>query len=182
MLENTGGIIPSRFLKTHYRRGASVLTPEQIEEIRCLKNKVPAYMIVRNYHINKDRVSDIWDDCEHLQQSGEYVLADMLPEPSNHDDTVHFKNDSLDPPNISSENHGECDIVSDSKKKKTGEKKSKSKFTLALPAPSIETQPIPASKKDTNNMDALYEKMVKKSTKIVDEKKKRYPENNSPIP
>ena len=174
--------MPSRFLKTHYQRSASVLTPEQIEEIRCLKNKVPAYMIVRNYHINKDHVSDIWDDCERLQQSGEYVLADMLPEPSNHDDTVHFKNDPLDPPNISSENHGECDIVSDSKKKKTEGKKSKSKSTLALLASSIETQPIPASKKDTNNMDALYEKMVKKSTKIIDVKKKRYPENNSPIP
>ena len=139
-------------------------------------------MIVRNYHINKDRVSDIWDDCKRLQQSGEYVLADMLSEPSNHDDTVHFKNDSLGPPNISSENHDEYNIVSNIKKKKTGGKKSKSKFMLALPASSIETQPIPTSKKDTNNMDALYEKMVEKSTKIVDEKKKRYPENNSPIP
>ncbi|CAB4491284.1 unnamed protein product [Rhizophagus irregularis] len=78
----------------------------------------------------------------------------MLPEPSNHDDIVHFKNDLLGPPNISSENH----------------------------ASSIETQPIPASKKDTNNMDALYKKMVKKSTKILDEKKKCYPENNLPIP
>src|SRR2546423_360407 len=116
-----------------------------------------------------------------MQQSEKYVLADMLLKSSNHDNTVHFKNDPLDPPNISSEKHGECDIVFDSKKKKTGGKKSKSKFTLALPAPSIETQPILASKKDTNNMDTLYEKMVKKSTKIVDEKKKRYPENNSLI-
>ena len=106
----------------------------------------------------------------------------MLLELSNHDDTVHFKNDPLDPPNILSENHGEYDIISDSKKKKTGGKKSKSKSTLALPASSIETQPIPTSKKDTNNMGALYEKMVEKSTKIVDEKKKRYPENNLPIP
>ena len=63
----------------------------------------------------------------------------MLLELSNHDDTVHFKNDPLDPPNISSENHDECDIISDNKKKKTGGKKSKSKFMLALPAPSIET-------------------------------------------
>ena len=139
-------------------------------------------MIVRNYHINKDRVSDIWDDCERMQQSGKYVLADMLLELSNHDDTVHFKNDPLDPPNISLENHGKCDIISDSKKKKTGGKKSKSKFTLALPASFIETQPIPASKKNINNMDALYEKMAKKSTKILDEKKKCYPENNSSIP
>ena len=138
-------------------------------------------MIVRNYYINKDRISDIWDDCERMQQSGKYVLTDMLPELSNHDDTVHLKNDPLDPPNISSENHDECNIVSNSKKKKTGGKKSKSKSTLALPASSIETQPIPASKKDTNNMDA-YEKMVEKSTKILDEKKKHYPENNSPIP
>ncbi len=174
MLENTGRIMPSRFLKTHYRQGTSVLTLEQIEEIRCLKNKVPAYMIVRNYHINKDRVSDIWDDCERLQQSGEYVLADMLSEPSNHNDI-----DLLDPLNIFSENYGKCDIVSDNKKKKTGGKKSK--FTLALPVSSIETQPIPASKKDINNMDALYEKMFKKGTKILDEKKKHYPKNNLPI-
>ncbi len=123
-------------------------------------------MIVRNYHINKDRVSDIWDDCERLQQSGEYVLADMLPELSNHDNTIYFKNDPLDPSNISSENHGKCDIISDSKKKKTGGKRSKSKSTLALSASSIETQPILASKKDTNNMDALYEKMAEKSTKF----------------
>ena len=63
----------------------------------------------------------------------------MLPEPSNHDDTVYFKNNPLDPSNIFSENHGKCDIVSDSKKKKTGGKKSKSKITLALLALSIET-------------------------------------------
>src|ERR1044072_2444739 len=135
--------MPTRFLKTHYRRGASVFSPEQIEEIRCFKNKVPVYMIVRNYHINKDRVSDIWDDCERLQQSGKYVLADMLPELLNHDDIVHFKNDPLGLPNISLENHGKCDIVSDSKKKKTEGKKSKSKSTLALSASSIKTQPIP---------------------------------------
>ncbi|CAB4398629.1 unnamed protein product [Rhizophagus irregularis] len=39
------------FLQTHYQRGATDLTPEQIEEIRHLKNKVPTYMIVRDYHI-----------------------------------------------------------------------------------------------------------------------------------
>ncbi|UZO28439.1 uncharacterized protein OCT59_021961 [Rhizophagus irregularis] len=72
-----------------------------------------------------------------------------------------------------------------SKAKKTGGKKSKSKSTLVELTPSsIQTQPIQTSKKDINNvnLDASYEKMVKKSTKIVDEKKKRYTENNSPIP
>ena len=85
-------------------------------------------------------------------------------------------------PSKSTDPTSEGDSILGSKARKTGGKKSKSKSTLALPAPSIETQPIPASKKDTNNMDALYEKMVEKSTKILDEKKKRYPENNSPIP
>src|SRR4051794_36338405 len=103
LLKNTGGLMPTQFLKTHYRQGASVLTPEQVKEIRCLKNKVLAYMIVRDYHINKNRVSDIWDNNERLQQSGEYVLADMLPKASSSSET-------------------------DSKKKKTGGTKPKEKF------------------------------------------------------
>ena len=163
--------MPTQFLKTHYRRGASVLTPEQVEEIRCLKNKVPAYMIVRDYHINKNRVSDIWDNTERLQQNGEYVLADMLQKTSNPNET-------------------------DSKKKKTGgtklKEKSRSK-SVRISEPSVAQipplgliQPISLNleSSDTNNenLDALYEKMFEESTKIVDEKKKRYPENNLPIP
>src|SRR3954452_10069773 len=64
-------------LKTHYRRGANILTPEQIEEIRHLKNKVPAYMIVKEYHINKNRVHDIWNDCERFQQNGNHFLEEL---------------------------------------------------------------------------------------------------------
>ena len=73
-------------------------------------------------------------------------------------------------------------VILGDKVKKTGGKKSKS-VQISEPS-SIQTQPIQASKKDTNNvnLDASYEKMVKKSTKIIDVKKKRYPENNSPIP
>ena len=66
------------FLQTHYRRGATDLTPEQIEEIRHLRNKVPTYMIVRNYHIRKERVHDIWNNCERSQQSKKYELAEIL--------------------------------------------------------------------------------------------------------
>ncbi|CAB4377455.1 unnamed protein product [Rhizophagus irregularis] len=66
------------FLQTHYRRGATDLTPEQIEEIRHLKNKVPTYMIVRDYHIRKERVHDIWNNCERLQQNKKYELAEIL--------------------------------------------------------------------------------------------------------
>ncbi|GES74437.1 hypothetical protein RCL_jg10029.t1 [Rhizophagus clarus] len=64
-------------LKTHYRRSATVLTSEQIEEIRHLKNKVPVYMIVKEYHINKNRVHDIWNDCERFQQNENHFLEEL---------------------------------------------------------------------------------------------------------
>ena len=64
-------------LKTHYRRSATVLTSEQIEEIRHLKNKVLAYMIVKEYHINKNRVHDIWNDCERSQQNGNHFFEEL---------------------------------------------------------------------------------------------------------
>ncbi|RIA83879.1 hypothetical protein C1645_742747 [Glomus cerebriforme] len=64
-------------LKTHYRRSATVLTSEQIEEIRHLKNKVLVYMIVKEYHINKNRVHDIWNDCERFQQNGNHFLEEL---------------------------------------------------------------------------------------------------------
>src|SRR5947207_6435277 len=66
------------FLQTHYRRDATDLMPEQIEEIRHLRNKIPTYMIVRNYHIRKEHVHDIWNNCERSQQSKKYELAEML--------------------------------------------------------------------------------------------------------
>ena len=66
------------FLQTHYRRGATDLSAEQIEEIRHLKNKVPTYMIVRDYHIRKERVQYIWNNSERSQQSKKYELAEML--------------------------------------------------------------------------------------------------------
>src|SRR5436305_975903 len=35
-------------------------------------------MIVRNYHIRKERVHDIWNNSEWLQQSKKYELAEIL--------------------------------------------------------------------------------------------------------
>ena len=64
-------------LKTHYQRNATVLTSEQIEEIRHLKNKVLVYMIVKEYHINKNHVHDIWNDCERSQQNGNHFLEEL---------------------------------------------------------------------------------------------------------
>jgi hypothetical protein len=64
-------------LKTHYRRGTNILTPGQIEEIRHLKNKVPVYMIVKEYHINKNRIHDIWNNCERSQQNGNHFFEEL---------------------------------------------------------------------------------------------------------
>ncbi|CAB5364452.1 unnamed protein product [Rhizophagus irregularis] len=35
-------------------------------------------MIVRDYHIRKERVHDIWNNCERLQQNKKYELAEIL--------------------------------------------------------------------------------------------------------
>jgi len=138
--------MPTQFLKTHYRRGASVLTPEQVEEIRCLKNKVPAYMIVRDYHINKNRVSDIWDNSERLQQSGEYVLADMLPKTFSHSET-------------------------DSKKKKTGGTKPKEKSRSKTVRISEPPEPISVNLEslviNKEELCTSHEKIVERNVKNI---------------
>ncbi|GBB97865.1 hypothetical protein RclHR1_30970001 [Rhizophagus clarus] len=69
-------------LKIHYRQSATILTPEQIEKIRHLKNKVLAYMIVKEYHINKNWVHDIWNNCEHFQQNGNHFFEELRKIPS----------------------------------------------------------------------------------------------------
>ena len=62
------------FLQIYYCQNANYLSPKQIKEIRELKNKVPIYKIVKDYHIRKERVIDIWNNCECLQQDKENSL------------------------------------------------------------------------------------------------------------
>ncbi|CAG8735783.1 11547_t:CDS:2 [Dentiscutata erythropus] len=94
--------MPTQFLKTYYRRGANVLTPERSKKSDALK--------IRSPHNNK-----------HLQQSGEYVLADMLPKASSPSET-------------------------DSKKKKTGgtkpKEKSRSKSIRISKSPVTQMPPL----------------------------------------
>ncbi|CAG8806000.1 25411_t:CDS:1, partial [Dentiscutata erythropus] len=73
---------------------ATVLTSEQIGEIRYLKNQVPTYIIVREYHINKNRVYDIWNDCERLQQNENHSFEELRRAhsiSSENDSEVHTK-------------------------------------------------------------------------------------------
>ena len=69
--------MPRPFLKTYYRRGARILTPEQVEEIRSLKDKVPVYTLSKTFHIRQERVLDIWNNCERIQQGGAYNPSDI---------------------------------------------------------------------------------------------------------
>ncbi|CAJ0865394.1 7392_t:CDS:2 [Entrophospora sp. SA101] len=80
-------------LKTYYRRGATILTPEQIEEIRKSKNKVPKYVLVRNFHINENRVEDIWKNSERSQQNGDHSLSNTV---DRFPDSSHLLNIGMD--------------------------------------------------------------------------------------
>ena len=85
-------------------------------------------------------------------------------------------------PSKSTDLTSERSVILGGKAKKTGRKKSKS-VQISEPS-SIQTQLIQALEKDIDNenLDASYEKMAEESIKIIDEKKKRYPKNNLPIP
>ncbi|RHZ60337.1 hypothetical protein Glove_355g8 [Diversispora epigaea] len=78
------------YLKSYYRRGSTSLTSEQIETIRMLKGKVPKYRIIREFHINENRVNDIWENHERQQQVIQSTISSeissvssTLPENSN---------------------------------------------------------------------------------------------------
>jgi hypothetical protein len=192
-------IIPS--LKTHISSRASYLSPADYKDImqyRDMKSK-PLAQLSKKYNISNSRLYQIWRGQEFNRIQWNDVVVPPSTNVIDKQNEANFQNkydstitalenvmrDTEVEPSKSTDPASEGDAILGSKAKKTGGKKSKSKSTLAELTPSsIQTQPIQTSKKDTNNvnLDASYEKMVEKSTKIVDEKKKRYPENNSPIP
>ncbi|RHZ64250.1 hypothetical protein Glove_326g1 [Diversispora epigaea] len=68
------------YLKSYYRRGSTFLSSEQIETIRTLKGKVPKYRIIRDFHINENRVKDIWGSHERQQQIIQSAISsEILP-------------------------------------------------------------------------------------------------------
>ncbi|CAG8784336.1 28615_t:CDS:1 [Dentiscutata erythropus] len=70
------------YLKSYYRKGSTLLTSEQIETIRTLKGKVPKYRIIRDFHINENRVKDIWGSHERQQQIIQSdISSEILPIP-----------------------------------------------------------------------------------------------------
>ncbi|RIB07599.1 hypothetical protein C2G38_2213966 [Gigaspora rosea] len=66
------------FLKSYYWRKSTYLTSEQIETIRSLKDKVPKYRIMREFHINEHRVDDIWEDRERQQQIIQSTISTLV--------------------------------------------------------------------------------------------------------
>jgi hypothetical protein len=190
-------------LNTHINSRASYLSPADYKDIMQYQNTKPKPLaqLSKKYKISNSRLYQIWRGYEfnRIQWNDLAVTPSMnIMDKQNeanfqnkYDSTItaleNVMRDTEVEPSKSTDPASEGDAILGSKAKKTGGKKSKPKSTLALLTPSsIQTQPIQASKKDTNNdnenLDASYEKMVEKSTKILDEKKKRYPENNLPIP
>ncbi|RHZ46156.1 hypothetical protein Glove_632g6 [Diversispora epigaea] len=66
------------YLKSYYRRGSTFLSSEQIEIIRTLKGKVPKYRIIRDFHINENRVDDIWESHERQQQIIQNTISSKI--------------------------------------------------------------------------------------------------------
>ena len=187
--------------KTYISSRASYLSPADYKDImqyRNMKSK-PLAQLSKKYNISNSRLYQIWRGQEFNRIQWNDVVVPPSTNVIDKQNEANFQNkydftitalenvmqDTEVEPSKSTDPASEGDAILGSKAKKTGGKKSKSKSTLAELTPSsIQTQPIQTLKKDTNNvnLDASYKKMVEKSTKIVDEKKKRYPENNSPIP
>nr|CAG8650617.1 7876_t:CDS:1 [Entrophospora candida] len=68
------------YLKSYYRRGSTFPSSKQIETIRTLKGKVPKYRIIRDFHINENRVNDIWESHERQQQIIQNTISsEILP-------------------------------------------------------------------------------------------------------
>ncbi|CAG8822122.1 27769_t:CDS:1 [Gigaspora margarita] len=67
-------VMNTRYLNTYYRQGFTFLTSEQIETIRALKGKVSKYKIIGDFHINENRVDNIWENRERQQQIGRETL------------------------------------------------------------------------------------------------------------
>ncbi|GBC54077.2 hypothetical protein GLOIN_2v1886690 [Rhizophagus irregularis DAOM 181602=DAOM 197198] len=177
----------ARIHDTYYDAKATLLSEADIKEIRESRGRIPnaTQKMASKFHIGPKRVYEIWDNKERLQQG---VVPEGVVISSSSGQPVLDENSQTDKIEQTESNiHGQNTSPFAELEKNIRDAKvesSKSTDSALEKRRHIQTQPIQTSKKDINNvnLDASYEKMVKKSTKIVDEKKKRYTENNSPIP
>nr|CAG8706470.1 7721_t:CDS:1 [Entrophospora candida] len=162
------------FLKLYYRRKSTYLTSEQIETIRSLKDKVPKYRIVRDFHINEHRIDDIWEGRERHQQIIQNTIStEILPEYSNQAKSeVLLQSKSLG----NSPNHGSSNLHLESTtllnteiKKKSSKSRSKS-ARISDPIPSnnsnIEVSTFNKTEKiSSEDLVALREKEARRDEK-----------------
>jgi len=122
------------YLKSYYRRGSTFLTSEQIDTIRTLKGKVPKYRIIKDFHINENRVNDIWESHERQQQIIQNTIStEIFLEHSN-----QIKSEVLLQSNGSSNLHLESTtpLNTETKKRKS---KSRTKSVLCRPEGSLQS-------------------------------------------
>lgn len=176
-------IIPP--LKTHINSRASYLSPADYKDImqyRDMKPK-PLAQLSKKYKISNSRLYQIWRG----QEFNRIQWNDVVVPPSTnvidkqneanfqkkYDSTItalgNVMHDTEVEPSKSTDPASEEDAILDSKVKKAGGKKSKSKDGIPplIPSP-IQTQPISVSLKtfDIKN-EELHEKVVERSTKNI---------------
>ncbi|CAG8841925.1 19918_t:CDS:2, partial [Gigaspora margarita] len=150
--------------------GSTILTSEQIETIRALKGKVPKYKIIRDFHINENRVNDIWENRECQQQ--------MIPIPtilSEHSNQIKNKvllqsrplDDSL---NYSSSNLNMTTTLSNKEIKKKSSKSRSKSVRISDPIPTNNSNIVMLTLNETEkisseDLDALYEKEARRDEK-----------------
>ncbi|CAG8847204.1 2660_t:CDS:2, partial [Gigaspora margarita] len=139
--------------------GSTILTSEQIETIRALKGKVPKYKIIGDFHINENRVDDIWENCKYQQQIIQSTISSkilpiptILSEYSNQiENKVLLQSGPLDNSlNYSSSNlHMTTTLSNKEIKKRSSKSRSKSIH----------------KKISSEDLDALYEKEARRNEK-----------------
>ncbi|CAG8652723.1 8916_t:CDS:1 [Paraglomus brasilianum] len=162
------------YLKSYYRRGSTFLTSEQIDTIRTLKGKVPKYRIIKDFHINENRVNDIWESHERQQQ----IIQNTISTEIFLDHSNQIKSEVLLQSNGSSNLHLESTTPLDTETKKR-RSKSRTKSVLCnkllrshISDSTPTNNPIEKISSEGNrrfdalhDLDALYEKEARRDEK-----------------
>ncbi|CAG8556182.1 278_t:CDS:1 [Paraglomus occultum] len=171
------------FLKSYYRRKSTYLTSEQIETIRSLKDKVPKYRIMRDFHINEHRVDDIWEDRERQQQIIQSTISTeistlaspdtkcpVLQTPSENFNRIGREN--LYPEETKSRVKDSSTTPLNTEIKKRSSKSRSKSIRISDPIPTNNSNVVASTLNETEKisseeLDALYEKEARRAEKNI---------------
>ena len=147
-------------LRRYMRSDATKLSTADYEDImqyRDMKSK-PLEQLRKKFHISSSRLYQIWRGQEVGRVEWNYSAVPLSYPSTN-------VIDKQDVPEVSVE----CNVISGSKVKKTGGKKTKSKPVRVSESPAIQTQLAPMNSEGLNindkELNAFYEKEAKRDEK-----------------